>query len=509
MRKSASIKLLKSELITLKDFIGANFILSKEKGAEFIQSPTPFSFSILKVLFSYDGSIGNAYRKLNIGINPYDIDRFAVLFGGTFYLNLRVEEEFLYQKYGLHYQVRKDDISITRRGINPLKFARLLKYSGVQKSIVKNIESYTTEFDGILNDWRVLSLELDSKEKDWRKLVDLLQKNIELLLEDYSDIYRFQLIEEVFFQYVSSKLGDRFDERYLTPSSNKRDLYQESIRSIDMLSEEEITLEDFIDKYGTRSFNDFEFNEPRWEEIPDQIIRISLDRHESTSGDFLHGYGLSPDDNHSYKRKDRKLMSQLRDVIVLKGNLRFYILRRIRLIRQILLRLDDILELDGLIFYLNIEEITNVGSQNLKGLRASAHKRMEVHKTYKDLDTPQVVTPRSTFESSISNAKSHITGLVVSPGKVKGELIFVNNPLQKIKPGMIIVLPNAEPEYSHMYDQAKGIIFENGNMLSHGATIARNFRIPAIIPSNPERIRGWEGLIVLIESEKERISLEK
>jgi pyruvate,water dikinase len=147
---------------------------------------------------------------------------------------------------------------------------------------------------------------------------------------------------------------------------------------------------------------------------------------------------------------------------------------------------------------------------NIAKLKKVAKERYEKYSNEIELVLPTVISSRTMFEQSkVDEAKTYLNGIAVSPGYVQGELFFINNPLQQIPSGSIIVLPTAGPEYAHLYSQAKGIIFQKGGILSHGAIITREFRIPALVVQNSEKIRTWENKQVVLDAQKARIILSK
>ena len=51
----------------------------------------------------------------------------------------------------------------------------------------------------------------------------------------------------------------------------------------------------------------------------------------------------------------------------------------------------------------------------------------------------------------------------------------------KLKKGNILVTITTLPKYTHIIKRAKGIIADEGGLLSHAAIISREFHIPCII----------------------------
>jgi phosphohistidine swiveling domain-containing protein len=79
--------------------------------------------------------------------------------------------------------------------------------------------------------------------------------------------------------------------------------------------------------------------------------------------------------------------------------------------------------------------------------------------------------------------KRNLKGTPVYPGKTKGRVQVIINlkDLNKFKPGNILVAPTTLPKYTHLIKEAKGIITDEGGLLSHGAILSREYKIPCII----------------------------
>jgi rifampicin phosphotransferase len=50
-----------------------------------------------------------------------------------------------------------------------------------------------------------------------------------------------------------------------------------------------------------------------------------------------------------------------------------------------------------------------------------------------------------------------------------------------LKPGEILVCPGTDPSWTPLFLTAGGLIMEVGGMMTHGAVVAREYGIPAIV----------------------------
>ena len=48
-------------------------------------------------------------------------------------------------------------------------------------------------------------------------------------------------------------------------------------------------------------------------------------------------------------------------------------------------------------------------------------------------------------------------------------------------PGAILVAPSTDPSWTPLFLLAAAVVVETGGLLSHGAIVAREFRLPAVL----------------------------
>jgi len=68
----------------------------------------------------------------------------------------------------------------------------------------------------------------------------------------------------------------------------------------------------------------------------------------------------------------------------------------------------------------------------------------------------------------------------------------------RLKPGEILVAPSTDPGWTPLFLTAGGLVMEMGGMMSHGAVVAREYGIPAIVgvAGATERIATGEEITV-------------
>lgn len=94
----------------------------------------------------------------------------------------------------------------------------------------------------------------------------------------------------------------------------------------------------------------------------------------------------------------------------------------------------------------------------------------------------------------------------VSSGTVSGSILNISSNKQIIPKNTIGVFPTSGTKYTNQFLKCSGIIFLNGSITAHGAIIAREFKIPAIVSSHANFkdgtriiLNGKSGFIKIID----------
>ncbi|MDH6098225.1 PEP-utilizing enzyme [Anabaenopsis sp. FSS-46] len=94
-----------------------------------------------------------------------------------------------------------------------------------------------------------------------------------------------------------------------------------------------------------------------------------------------------------------------------------------------------------------------------------------------------------------------ITGIPASGGRVKATAVVItdaDNKPRHIDKGVILVVPTITPDWLPLLQNISGLITEKGGLTSHGAILARELRIPAVVNAVDATvlIKHGEGLLV-------------
>jgi phosphohistidine swiveling domain-containing protein len=92
-----------------------------------------------------------------------------------------------------------------------------------------------------------------------------------------------------------------------------------------------------------------------------------------------------------------------------------------------------------------------------------------------------------------------LRGTPASPGVSEGIARVIRSPAgARLDPGEVLVAPSTDPGWTPLFLTASALVMEMGGMMSHGAVVAREYGIPAVVgvPDATERIRTGEHVVV-------------
>ncbi|MEM9449399.1 MAG: glycerol-3-phosphate acyltransferase [Cyanobacteria bacterium P01_E01_bin.6] len=102
-----------------------------------------------------------------------------------------------------------------------------------------------------------------------------------------------------------------------------------------------------------------------------------------------------------------------------------------------------------------------------------------------------------------------LQGIGASPGQIKGTVMIVRSlqSLPALSKEMILVVPYADSGWAPLLAQAGGLIAEVGGRLSHGAIIAREYGIPAIMDVQNGTTMLKDGQTIVINGETGTVTI--
>lgn len=268
----------------------------------------------------------------------------------------------------------------------------------------------------------------------------------------------------------------------------------------------------FIKKYGHRS-NTREIIYPRWREDKAYVLEVI----KLLSSSDLDLRKKESESRHYRKKTEKKVFKKIKKQragfiklkifkVVLKlaqtyltfrENQRFYLdhlLFRQRLILmemgRRLVEINIIDDVDDVFFLFENELFSffNTSSEAesndiMPELRDKILKRKKEFYRYKSTLPPKFLKNGIEFDDTVMEyGKNAIYGAAASPGIFNGVARVVESieELSHLEDHEILITSNTDPAWTAVFSKIGGLITETGGILSHGAVISREYRIPAV-----------------------------
>ncbi|MVU76572.1 phosphoenolpyruvate synthase [Nocardia sp. ET3-3] len=268
-------------------------------------------------------------------------------------------------------------------------------------------------------------------------------------------------------------------------------------------------LEDFLGKYGMRCAGEIDITRPRWSESPATLVPTILGNIKN----FEPGAGGQRFENglRDAERTRERLLERLRAlpdgqrkaaeteqmidrVRTFSGYRewpkygmvsRYFVYKRALLAEAGRLVRAGILRDPEDIFYLRFDELQEVvGTQ-----RASAElidERKAAFRVYRSLTAPRVLTSDGRALTGAYRREDlpagALPGMAVSAGTVEGRARVVADIAQAdLEPDDILVTAYTDPSWTPLFVAIKGLVTEVGGLMTHGAVIAREYGLPAVV----------------------------
>jgi pyruvate,water dikinase len=294
--------------------------------------------------------------------------------------------------------------------------------------------------------------------------------------------------------------------------------------------------ERFMTEHGHHCRGELEFYNVRWSERPDYILDMvrnylrSIEevnplenrRRLAAERDELVEQCRSRLKNPIKRALFTRSLRQVRKLAVDRENWKNEVVRQLTTRRQVLLILGDRLHESGVlpdpddVFFLELDEIEAlaIGRADFDPKPRIAERRAEYERNKAFTPPPVVVgrfDPQKHVLPRIDATEKELQGIAVSPGIVTGKarVILRTDDHEHVEAGEILVAPFTDPAWTPYFLPAAGIVMDQGGILSHGAIIAREYGIPAVVNVGPAskiiqtgqmlRVDGDRGVVTILE----------
>ncbi|MDT9025188.1 phosphoenolpyruvate synthase [Rossellomorea yichunensis] len=316
----------------------------------------------------------------------------------------------------------------------------------------------------------------------------------------------------------------------------KDDTFLDELVTLDGGQETRDAIDDFLIKYGMRCSGEIDITKARWSEKPTALVSMILSNIKNfepneSKRKFERGRQEAlkkeqelvdrlkelPDGEQKVK-ETKRMIDLIRNFSGYREYPKYGMVNRYFVYKQALwkeaekLVQANILQEKEDIYYLTFEELREVVRTH-KLDDGMISKRKDEYRLYEKLTPPRVITSDGeivTGEYKRENLPAGaIVGLPVSSGMIEGRArVILNMEEAELEEGDILVTAFTDPSWTPLFVSIKGLVTEVGGLMTHGAVIAREYGLPAVVgvenaskmirDGQRIRVNGTEGFIEIL-----------
>jgi rifampicin phosphotransferase len=269
------------------------------------------------------------------------------------------------------------------------------------------------------------------------------------------------------------------------------------------------SIQSFLDTYGMRCAGEIDITRPRWSERPSALVPViigNIKNFEPGAGarrfeqgrqeawareqDVLERLRTLPDGEQK-AQEAKRMIDRARTFNGYREYPKYAMVSRYFIYRQALLKEAErlvqahVLREKEDIFYLRFPELRDVARTNQVDDQL-LRQRQDAFRSYQALTPPRVLTSEGEAVAGTYRRADvpggALTGLAVSAGTVEGRArVILDMAEADLEPGDILVTAYTDPSWTPVFVAITGLVTEVGGLMTHGAVIAREYGLPAVV----------------------------
>ena len=265
----------------------------------------------------------------------------------------------------------------------------------------------------------------------------------------------------------------------------------------------------YLNKYGMRCAGEIDITKTRWSEKPTTLIPMILNNIKNFEPDagnrkFEQGRQEALEkeqelldrlkqlpDGEQKAEETKRMIDLIRNFAGYREYPKYGMVNRYFVYKQALLKEAERLVQTNVIhekediYYLTFEELREVVRTNKLDYQIIGKRKGE-YKLYEKLTPPRVITSDGEIIAGKYKRENlpaeAIVGLAVSSGVIEGRArVILKMEDADIEDGDILVTSFTDPSWTPLFVSIKGLITEVGGLMTHGAVIAREYGLPAVV----------------------------
>jgi pyruvate,water dikinase len=285
-----------------------------------------------------------------------------------------------------------------------------------------------------------------------------------------------------------------------------------------------------------RGVGEIDVTRPRWSERPSALLPLilgnirnfepgeaerrfkqGLEAARTKEKELLQRVRSLPDGDEK-GQEVKRMIDRVRTFVGYREYPKYFLVNRYFAYKQGLMKEADRLVESNVLrdredaFFLTFHELRDVVRTNVVDYDL-IRERKDAFRAHQGLTPPRVLTSEGEMVTGAYRRDNvppgALVGLPVSAGTIEGRARVVFDPSKaNLEPGDILVTPYTDPSWTPLFVAIKGLVTEVGGLMTHGAVVAREYGLPAIVGVEQAtrliadgqmiRVHGTEGYVEML-----------
>ncbi len=282
----------------------------------------------------------------------------------------------------------------------------------------------------------------------------------------------------------------------------------------------------FLSRHGARTVEEFELASPRWREDPTFVLTVmrnylhaeaafnptaALRQHRAfcdvATARMVRQMGPLRG------RLLRRVLRAYKAYVPLRENMKYRLMEGYEALRHCFLALGDCLDTAGVlgaredIFFLTAGEALAAGRDgmvNAGEIQTKVNHRRAERACQERFRPPEVIMGNDLAWALDDNSLETLQGIGCSAGYAVGKARVIRDiaMASHLQPGEILVAPSTDPGWTPLFLTAAAVVTDIGGFLSHGATVAREYGIPAVVNTKKASELVKNGQVIVVDGNR-------
>lgn len=489
--------------------------------SETLPLPSPLTWSLIQSFMSGSGGFGRMHEQ--VGFKPSDQvkeEGFLSLIGGEIFMDCSRVSEMFAEGYPFRYdteELRKNpDAAQQPPSVPNGGFKQLSEAARLGAEVTQNLrdlaQTLDKEFDDVLTPrvqtWCQTHQGENLAELTDDELVAHWQAQQDTVLNDFgAAAFMPSMIEALSAADLKAFLAEHLwddPETLLRQLSvgTKPDSTLLSNIELQKVARGERSAESWLKSFGHRGPGEFDIASPRWAERPEELQNLASQlkgaepvetrHHECTHEAEQCLVRLAKQLNSADAKALRSHVELVQRYARFREDGKALLILAFNQLRKTALEFGRRLGIGDTVFFLKTDELTQALEQGFVPQDRIAQRQLD-QRVAKRIRLPHLIEAgdiQTLGEPKVLDNADSWPAFPVASGSCTGPARIVFDPTQThdLGEGYVLVCPSTDPAWTPLFIKAAGLVLERGGGLSHGAIVARELGLPAVVLENATQL---------------------